>query len=296
MIFIRKFSGQLGNQLLTYNNACQLAKICDTDVYCVKSDIYDYFKNVKIIDEFPQDYYQVNSIKLNKINKNELIEMSKKKDIELVEPFLGEIFYTYNVMDPRTFLEFKDEFKTELSDNYIYISIHLRMPSNSSSSSYKLFKQSVYKDIEYLKNSIKFCRNYKFDKPIKFIIYGASVSRHFYIQEERETYRTMDNFETYKQLISFFNSENIEYELCPTMIDNSLDTINDFSHLSECDIMIGNPSSFGQTAFFIGKNNKQLIYSKRWIEFAHKNSKPHDRFWSDLYKGGNEYYKVWKFI
>ena len=139
---------QIPMQLLTYNNACQLAKICDTDVYCVKTDIYHYFKNVKIIDEFPQDYFQINSIKLNKINKNELIKMSKKKDIELVEPFLGEIFYTYNVSDPRNFLELKDEFKTKLSDKFIYISIHLRMPTSSTKGPYKIFKHSIYKDIE----------------------------------------------------------------------------------------------------------------------------------------------------
>lgn len=295
MIFIKKFSGQLGNQLLTYNNACQLAKICNTDVYCVESEISRYFKNIKTITKFPDNYYKINAINLNEISRSKLIEISNKKDIELVEPFLGEIFFTYNVSDPRNFLELKDEFKTKLSDKFINISIHLRMQAFSKSP-YKTFKNNVYEDIEYLKNSIIFCKNYKFDKPIKFFIYGAPTSKHFYIQDDIEKYRTMDNFYTYNQLISFLNSENIEYELCPTMKDNSLDTICDFSHMSECDIMISNPSTFGQTAFFTGKKNKLLIYNKRWSDYSSKNSKKHDRFWVDLHNGGNKYYNVWKFI
>ena len=61
-------------------------------------------------------------------------------------------------------------------------------------------------------------------------------------------------------------------------------------------IMISNPSTFGQTAFFTGKNNKLLIYNKRWIDYSSKNSKKHDSFWVDLHNGGNKYYNAWKFI
>ena len=85
----------------------------------------------------------------------------------------------------------------------------------------------------------------------------------------------------------------------------------DFSTLTECDIIIASSSTFVVAAGFVGKKDKKIIHSMKWIQknLDHTPWHPYedpedtrkwqlsfDNFWVDLYNGGNEFYKAWKFI
>ena len=63
--------------------------------------------------------------------------------------------------------------------------------------------------------------------------------------------------------------------------------------MCDCDVIIANPSTFNTCATFLGKENKKVIYLKKFLDIAASHN---DLFWVDLKKGGNEYYNIWKLI
>lgn len=68
--------------------------------------------------------------------------------------------------------------------------------------------------------------------------------------------------------------------------------VNDFTVMSRCDSIISSPSSYNVCAGFIGKR-KKIIHSSQWVlDRVNKG----DRFWVDLYNGGNDDYCLWKLI
>ena len=73
---------------------------------------------------------------------------------------------------------------------------------------------------------------------------------------------------------------------------NRSNYINDFSTMTESDYLISSPSTFAISAGFIGKK-KKIIHSQEWVEYRVEAA---DKFWCDLYTGGNEDYKLWKLI
>tara|TARA_R110000824_G_scaffold66016_3_gene171545 strand:+ start:4374 stop:5093 length:720 start_codon:yes stop_codon:yes gene_type:complete len=68
--------------------------------------------------------------------------------------------------------------------------------------------------------------------------------------------------------------------------------IEDFSYMTECDWIISSPSSFCVAAGFIGKH-KKIIHCEQWIE---NRIEEKDKFWIDLYNGGNNDYFIWRLI
>lgn len=70
------------------------------------------------------------------------------------------------------------------------------------------------------------------------------------------------------------------------------DYLDDFSKMSECEYIISSPSTFCICAGFIGKE-KKIIHSKNWVQGRMNEN---DKFWIDLYHGGNKDYKIWKLI
>ena len=68
--------------------------------------------------------------------------------------------------------------------------------------------------------------------------------------------------------------------------------IEDFTTMSQCDIIISSPSTYCISAGFIGKE-KKIIHSKEWLDYRVEED---DKFWVDLYNGGNEDYKLWKMV
>jgi hypothetical protein len=89
----------------------------------------------------------------------------------------------------------------------------------------------------------------------------------------------------------FLEKEGIQYE-CGDNTSNRDMYFDDFGKMTECDYIISSPSTFCICAGFVGKN-KKIIHSKRWM---HSRMQVDDKFWVDLYNGGNEDYNIWKLI
>ena len=62
--------------------------------------------------------------------------------------------------------------------------------------------------------------------------------------------------------------------------------------MSECDYIISSPSTFCICAGFMGKH-KKIIHSENWVKDRVNKV---DKFWYDLYNGGNEDYSLYKLI
>ena len=87
------------------------------------------------------------------------------------------------------------------------------------------------------------------------------------------------------------SSENIFYYVGENTHDRTK-YIEDFTTMSQCDIIISSPSTYCISAGFIGKE-KKIIHSKEWLDYRVEED---DKFWVDLYNGGNEDYKLWKMV
>ena len=93
----------------------------------------------------------------------------------------------------------------------------------------------------------------------------------------------------YNKVVSELSGKNVIIGTNTPIRNNYID---DFSVMSECDYIISSPSTFCICAGFIGKD-KKIIHSEKWVK--DRVSKV-DKFWVDLYNGGNEDYSLWKLI
>lgn len=285
--YINKFEGQLGNQILTYNNLCQLAYLNGKASITEKNEISKFFKNINTHEKNKNGLIiNANSI-LNNINYD------NEKNIILTPPFLGECFFKLTKIDPRNFLQIKDEYLYYFNNNKTNIAIHLRMPAViknyeewKKKNPYKAKKHEYFNNYNFIQNSIEYC--IKEYENCNFVIFGASNSEHFSIQEDRETHRTMDKFSLYENVINYLKKQKYCFELSITLNDNSKSYFYDFSQMSQCDVIIANPSTFNTCATFLGKHNKKVIYEKNFLKIASENA----LFWKYLNKGGNEFYKI----
>ena len=100
-----------------------------------------------------------------------------------------------------------------------------------------------------------------------------------------------DSLESYANVIKLLDKYGIEF-IIGENVSNRSRYINDFATMSECDWIISSPSTFCITSGFIGKS-KNIIHSKEWIKNRIDNE---DKFWKDLYDGGNQNYSLWEVI
>ena len=113
------------------------------------------------------------------------------------------------------------------------------------------------------------------------------------------------SFISFRETVDYLQRENLSFSL------GSPDKYDDFSTLSECDVLIASSSTFVVCAGFLGKKNKKIIHSKEWIyknvehTLWHPTDPPDvrewqlsfDEFWVELYRsGGNEFYELWSVV
>ena len=100
-----------------------------------------------------------------------------------------------------------------------------------------------------------------------------------------------ENLPSYQAVLNYIKAEKLPF----LMGDNSADRncyMKDFSIMSECDSIVSSPSTFAIAAGLIGKH-KKIIHSKKWVTGRVAKA---DKFWVDLYNGGNQDYSIWKLI
>ena len=94
---------------------------------------------------------------------------------------------------------------------------------------------------------------------------------------------------SYEKVLSVLKGKNV---VVGRNTSDRTNYINDFSIMSECDYIISSPSTFCICAGFMGKH-KKIIHSENWVKDRVNKV---DKFWYDLYNGGNEDYSLYKLI
>ena len=111
-----------------------------------------------------------------------------------------------------------------------------------------------------------------------------------------ETWKHSDSVPNEQAILEAYDVWVIEQEKIKyTHGQNSSDRnnyISDFAKMTECDYIISSPSTFCICAGFVGRQ-KKIIHSKKWLE---NRIKVNDKFWVDLYNGGNEDYSIWRLV
>ena len=99
------------------------------------------------------------------------------------------------------------------------------------------------------------------------------------------------DLESYKKVKRYLSDKKIQFYVGENT-HNRNNFVHDFSVMSECDYIISSPSTYNICAGFIGKQ-KKIIPS---LECVKSRVEKEDKFWSDLYDGGNKNYKIWDMI
>jgi hypothetical protein len=99
------------------------------------------------------------------------------------------------------------------------------------------------------------------------------------------------SLESFQVVVNYLKQRNIDFYVGQNT-HNRNQYIRDFSIMSECDTIISSPSTFCISAGFVGKK-KKIIHSKKWVT---DRVNKEDKFWVDLYNGGNEDYKTWRLM
>ena len=260
MILIDKMSyGRFGNQVLFFNNLVQLAAICETDFWCAPWAGDNLFlKERQPTPKSNSSYKIMTSESLKSITNIELKDISKNDNIIIREPCLGELFFRYDSTNLNNMYKFKDY---DREGNTKIAALHFR------GTDFHQWNPSAVLPFEYYVKSIEHI-NEQFDD-VKFKVF------------------TDDMFlESFQKTLNYFNDNSIKYFIGP---DSSTGVfMNDFIDMSLCDIIVSTPSTFSICAGFLGKR-KYIIHNKKWVK---ERSDLNDKFWKDLYNGGNKNYST----
>lgn len=261
MLLINKFYGQLGNQILHYNNLVQLSNLFKTEFVSIPFFNNEMFK-LKNLNFLISDYKIDEVLTAEKLlYDNFNIEQNKNY---LIDVCLHELFFKFNKVSTFDIFKFKTNLPTENKKN---ITIHFR------GGDYKIWDKKSQLKSDYYIDSINFVKNK--------------------IQEEHIFNVLTDDYtlDSYQQTIKYLKNKNNEVRLG----NKNLPT-NDFITISNSEYIISSPSTFCITAAFCGKPNKKIIHSNDWIKYKIESDYFRDIFWKELYNGGNNDYKIWVII
>ena len=175
-------------------------------------------------------------------------------------PCLGEVFFEWNTIPTRDI--FKIKIKNDVAENTV--AVHFRGTDFHEWNNKAILDGNYYIEaIESIKNDIDNIILFTDDK-------------------------TLPSFNSVKM---YLEEEKIQYKLGENTSDRSKYSF-DFNTMTECDYIISSPSTFCICAGFIGKK-KKIIHNKKWLD---NRINANDKFWIDLYNGGNKDYNIWRMV
>ena len=177
-----------------------------------------------------------------------------------LEPCLGEKFFEWHSVSTRKVFILKE--RPFVEDNTV--AIHFR------GTDFNWWNPDAILDTDYYIDALKEIK----DDISQVILFTDDA--------------TLSSFNAVKE---YLEQENIKYTLGENSSDRN-NYISDFSKMTECDYIISSPSTFCICAGFVGRH-KKIIHSKKWLE---NRIKEDDKFWVDLYNGGNEDYSIWRLV
>ena len=297
MLRIDKMTGgRFGNRVLQYNSLIQLAAATNRETSCVSwsDSLPGRAKNDGSANLNDGKYHCFEDIVSFKESENESVELGweeiirgdfslqESKDYTIHPYCMHNAFWKVTKKDPREIFKIEAGYKKSFSPDTTNVGIHLR-------------GGDIIKDNGNMGREVHPPEYYM--KSIDLVESTHSNTKYHICTDDRV-------FSSYVKTIEYLEKNNLNYEL------GSSDIFFDFSTLTECDVLIASSSTFVVAAGFIGKN-KKIIHSKEWMQknLNHElwNFKPtseetrklqlsFDNFWVDLYKGGNEFYKLWRLV
>ena len=184
-------------------------------------------------------------------------------EYELFEFYLGERFYRYNELSTR------EVFKLQTVPQ-VWPSWGKTCALHFRGGDFRSWNPRAILDTSYYCDSIDEIKK----EATNFVLFSDDTS-----------------LESYSKVQKYLASQNLSF----TLGDNNTNRRkygHDFSIMSECDYIISSPSTYSICAGFIGKQ-KKIIHSQEWVK---ERVDEGDKFWVDLYEGGNDDYKIWKLI
>ena len=237
--------GRFGNKLLQYNSLCQLGNNHNTDISCCNFDDGKFFKSMI---PFIRNNKPKNLLFCKDVIEHTTLDFNTYSyTIDDPAYCLHNTFFKVTKKDPREFLELKQEYKPLLDKDTLYIGIHLRggdIISKDGNNGREIH------EFEYYKNSIHFIMD-TFCKNKKYIFAVCTDDKQFI---------------SYQKTINYLQKNNIPFTLGKATSNSRNHYIHDWALLSECDILINSSSTFCITAGFLGKQNKIIIHSQKWID------------------------------
>jgi len=235
--------GRFGNKILQYNSLVQIANNNNVKASCCVWEGNKFFKNLVT-------HVETKNIKKGLFCKSILDD--EKLDFQnfdycIDDPAycLHNVFYKITNKDPRYFLELKDEYKPKFKNNILYIGIHFRgcdIIKDDGNNGREIH------EFEYYKNAIDHVIDNLINKEYIFILCTDDK-----------------NFPSFLKTIEYLNEKKYKFDFGSATKENK-HYIYDWGILSECDILINTSSTFCVTAGFLGKQEKYIIHSKKWIE------------------------------
>jgi len=284
MIVIDKITGgRLGNRILQYNCLLQLADSLGVDASCTHwegGSLFDYIK------PFTPRQQSVKHLSWRNVLEDDLEGLDVYIDYTLGPYCLHNTFYKVTKKDPRDFMRVRQELQQPFPDNRTNVGIHIRgddIIERDGNNGREIHEPKYYKD------SIDIIER-EFDNATYYVCTDDP------------------SFSTYKETIKYLVDTDRPYQT------GSLnDHFRDFATLSGCDVLVSSSSTFVLCAGFLGRKDKKIIHSKKWIdrntrgdsyfnwgnytnEYPESYWKSYDQFWLDLYDGGTDFYSAWRFI
>lgn len=248
--------GRFGNKLMYYNNLVQVSNHFKRDYSCPS------FQNNHIF-EF-SNFPNINLNYTTKTNSDFLIKnkfFDFEKNIILLEPCLGDLFYEFDTLKTTDIFKFKENYNYQ--SGILSIGVHFR------GNDFQYWDPKSILKTDYYLTSIDDI--IKTNNDVVFTLYTDDLK--------------LDSF---INTVNYLTENKINFNF-----GNPNDLIGDFVKLSYSDIIISSPSTFSISAGFCGKENKKIIHSKEWVEYqCNKN----DKFWIGFYNGGNSNYKKYKIL
>ena len=178
----------------------------------------------------------------------------------ILRPCLGEKFFEEHCVSTRKIFRLIDE--PDVPDNTA--AIHFR------GTDFFQWNSKAVLDAEYYLNAIEEIK----DDVSSFILFADDTS-----------------LPSFNRITKYLYDNDISFEYGENSNDRS-NYINDFRKMCFCDYIISSPSTYNICAGFIGKH-KKIIHSDEWVR---ERCYLEDKFWCDLYNGGNYDYKLWRLI
>jgi hypothetical protein len=288
MIGINKISGgRFGNRVLHYNNLIQLANNYGLESYCEKWEGNDWFDITtnSSLNVGPPNF----KISWGEILNGDYINYLNNHNCELDGVVIHNFFYELTKTHPKNLIKIKKEFLPNFNNSEINVGIHFR-------------GSDIIRDDGNNGREVHTFDYYKkaFDK----ILLDKKIDTVHLCTDDL-------NFPTYIEFYSYIknNFSNITVKLGPATENQSISHIYDFALLSECDYLISTSSTYAICAGFLGKE-KKIIHSMEWLnknisgdgyvqwgnytsEYPESYWKQFDKFWVNVYNGGNDFYKSW---